>query len=245
MKGASHSRCSLLFLAATFEGVFAEGDGRREERGAEVLTFEESFHPDRLEGVIPLHLAQTAALAESTVPDGFKTRIEFDGTDADALGKGSFIERLKGRRKHDILQQFALHERPFFNHMDMIDKGDIPELLTIMEGAHADAEGRERNVDFFQRETSVQRFIADGVQSVRQVESVEMGTALESLLRQRIDPGRDDHFTQCGTTRERLFTKISEGSGQVDRFEGGTTGKDAIIDAAEMRREGDGLERAA
>ena len=44
-------------LAATLEGVFADGDGGGEERCTQIGTFHEGLRPDGTQGVIPLHFA--------------------------------------------------------------------------------------------------------------------------------------------------------------------------------------------
>ena len=66
--------------------------------------------------------------------------------------------------------------------MDMIHEVDIAYLLAIMERTCADAERGFRDVDLLQRDTTVERFVANGIESVRQVDAVETRAALEGLL---------------------------------------------------------------
>ena len=142
------------------------------------------------------------------------------------------MEAFERCRQFDLLQHLTLLEGTFFNHVDVVHKGDAAYLLAVMERAHADTESRERDVDLLQRQTSVECFVTDGVDTVRQVDAVEPRAALEGLLGQRVDAVRDDYLTQSRAACKHLIAHEVEGGGQFDSLYVGTAGEDPCVQTA-------------
>lgn len=182
-------------MTAAFEGVFADGDLRWEEWCAEVSAVEESVGADSAKGVVPLHFAQASALTERTIFNLLERGVELHFLQVDTLGKSRALESLQRCRQLHLFEHLAFHERAFFNHMDMVHEVDTSQLLAVMESTNADAERGERYIDALEGETSVQSFIADGVESFGQVESVESRAALEDLFGEGTDAVRNDDLT--------------------------------------------------
>ena len=114
-----------------------------------------------------MHLTKAATAVESAVVDTLERRVEDEFLQIDALRESTLLQPLERCGQLDLLQHLTLLESTFLDHMNVIHEGDAPELLTIMERTHADAEGRERDIDLLQRQATIEGFVADSIDAIR------------------------------------------------------------------------------